>query len=223
MIRCMIVWAGFLAMVATAAQTIPKGFVYLDEAVPGIVLDIRYAGSNNFVGEKITGYDSPRCVISSVAANRLILVQRELSELGLGLKVFDAYRPQRSVDHFVRWARDLADTRSKSSFYPNVPKSELFERGYIAERSGHSRGSAVDATLVDVVTGTELDMGTAWDLFDPLSWPSNNEVSLQQRANRLLLKVVMTKHGFRPLKEEWWHFTLENEPFPDTYFDFVIE
>jgi len=150
-------------------------------------------------------------------------VQGELAAFGMSLKVFDAYRPQRAVDHFVRWAQDLNDRKMKLVFYPAVAKEDLFSDGYIAERSGHSRGSTIDLTIVDSETGQELEMGTPWDFFDPLSWPSSLDLPVQARANRNLLNAVMTKHGFRALPEEWWHFTLENEPFPDTYFDFPIQ
>ena len=152
-------------------------------------------------------------------------MQKDLEAFGLGLKVFDAYRPQRAVDHFVRWAEDLDDTRMKAKYYPGVEKKHLFRDGYIAARSGHSRGSTVDLTIVSLGPDdpVELDMGTGWDYFGPRSWPASLDVSPQQRANRMLLQSLMVKHGFKPLAEEWWHFTLKDEPFPKTYFDFVIE
>ena len=152
-------------------------------------------------------------------------MQAQLAPIGRGLKVFDAYRPQRAEDHFVRWAEDLADTKMKARYYPDVDKANLFRDGYIAAKSGHSRGSTVDLTIVSLNAGEpiELDMGTGWDHFGPKSWPSSREVTTQQRANRMLLQSLMVKHGFRPLAEEWWHFTLVDEPFPDTYFDFVVE
>jgi len=203
----------------------PAGFVEIREAVPGVVVDLRYLGEDNFVGAAVDGYAADRCYVTTEAAEALGRVQHELAHLGLGLKVFDAYRPQRAVDHFVRWAEDLDDTRMKSRYYPDVAKAELFRDGYIAAKSGHSRGSTVDLTIVSLGTGApvELDMGTPWDFFGPRSWPTSLAVTPQQRANRMLLQSLMMKHGFRPLAEEWWHFTLENEPFPDTYFDFVVE
>ncbi|MGE4506222.1 MAG: M15 family metallopeptidase, partial [Desulfovibrionaceae bacterium] len=140
----------------------------------------------------------------------------------LGLKVFDAYRPQRAVDHFVRWAEDLADTRMKAEFYPGVDKENLFRDGFIAARSGHSRGSTVDLTIIDLASGAELDMGTPFDFFGPESWPGNPAMPALVRANRALLQRVMAAHGFRHLREEWWHFTLNGEPHPDTYFDFPV-
>jgi len=161
--------------------------------------------------------------MSLETALALAAIQLELVDKGLGLKVFDAYRPQQAVDHFVRWAADLEDARNKQQYYPNVDKANLFTEGYIAARSGHSRGSTVDLTLINIESGEELDMGSAWDFFDPLSWPTSLDVSLPQKTNRETLREIMLRHGFNPLAEEWWHFTLENEPYPDTYFDFPIE
>lgn len=204
------------------AQIVPSGFVNLKETVPSIDVELRYYGENNFMGQRIDGYEAPICYVSISAAQALKAVQEELSSFGLGLKLFDGYRPQRAVNHFVRWAKDLNDTTMKGSYYPNVQKSELFEKGYIAARSGHSRGSTVDLTLIDIATSKDLDMGTGFDFFSPLSSPTSREVTQQQRANRLLLRSLMLRHGFRPLEEEWWHFTLENESYPTTYFDFLV-
>ena len=156
------------------------------------------------------------------AALALAAIQIELGERGLGLKVFDAYRPQQAVDDFARWAEDINDTSTKAEYYPNIAKKDLFSLGYIAAQSGHSRGSTVDLTLVELITGDELDMGAPWDLFDPISWPTSLEVSLPQKTNRETLREIMLRYGFNPLREEWWHFTLDDEPFPDTYFDFPI-
>lgn len=207
-----------------AVAQIPPGFVEIREAIPGIVVDLRYYSDDNFVGEPVDGYESHQCYISEAAAAALKPVQSELAQFGLGLKVFDAYRPQRAVDHFVRWAEDLDDTRMKARYYPDVEKENLFRDGYIAAKSGHSRGSTVDVTLVSVESGmpVELDMGTPWDYFGPLSWPASTRVSAEQRSNRMLLQLLMVKNGFRPLAEEWWHFTLVDEPFPETYFDFPV-
>ncbi len=204
------------------AQDVPSGFVDLKKAVPSLVLELRYSGENNFIGKPIDGYEARICYISTPAAVALKSVQEKLLPFGFGLKIFDAYRPQRGVNHFVRWAKDLNDTKMKTTYYPDVLKSELFDKGYIAARSGHSRGSTVDLTLIDLATGKELDMGTGFDFFSPISWPTSKEVTSQQRANRLLLRSVMLSQGFRPLEEEWWHFTLANEPYPTTYFDFVV-
>ncbi|MCG8306399.1 MAG: M15 family metallopeptidase [Cytophagales bacterium] len=234
--RCMpmsaISWASvaYLAFVlqfsCDGKAGLPSGFVYLDDVAPGVKLEIRYFSPENFVGDTIDGYKSGRCIITREAAFALREIQQELNKKGLGLKVYDAYRPQQAVDHFVRWAHDLPDTRMKSEYYPQVDKDSLFDQGYISEKSGHSRGSTVDLTIVyhdGPDAGKELDMGTSWDFFSPLSWPSSNEITEVQKANRMLLRKVMIAHGFKPLNEEWWHFTLRNEPFPDTYFNFPVQ
>jgi len=214
-----------LLLCNTLCADVPSGFVEIRDAVPGVVVELRYFSNDNFVGEMIEGYQGDHCYITAEAAQALARVQQELAHVGLGLKVFDAYRPQRSVDRFVAWAEDLDDTRMKASYYPDVEKRNLFRDGYIAAKSGHSRGSTVDLTIVSMDDGVpaELDMGTPWDFFGPESWPASMAATPQQRANRMLLQSLMVKHGFRPLAEEWWHFTLEDEPFPGTYFDFVIE
>jgi zinc D-Ala-D-Ala dipeptidase len=213
------------AFAETAPQPLPEGFVYCESVVPDIRTEIRYATAHNFVGEPVDGYRRPRCILTRQAALALERVEEELRHFGLGLKVFDAYRPQRAVDHFVRWAKS-ADLRMKAEFYPRVDKANLFKEDYIAARSGHSRGSTVDLTIVSLGAGTdcrELDMGTGFDFFGPESWPDQPAMTAQQRANRLLLQVEMKKQGFRPYAKEWWHFTLEGEPFPSTYFDFPVE
>jgi len=203
----------------------PPGFVEIRDVAPGVMVDLRYLGHDNFVGARVDGYVTERCYLTAEAAAALAKVQAELAAFGLGLKVFDAYRPQRAVDHFVRWAEDLDDTKTKARYYPGIHKEHLFRDGYIAARSGHSRGSTVDLTLVSLDDGApvELDMGTGWDFFGPDSWPSSRAVTPQQRANRMLLQSLMVQHGFRPLAEEWWHFTLIDEPFPETYFDLPVE
>jgi D-alanyl-D-alanine dipeptidase len=217
----------FLSPLAASAADkpgdLPPGFVDLSAAIPGIAFDLRYAGRNNFVGDPIDGYLRPRAILSHPAAAALGRVQDELRPFGLGLMIYDGYRPQRAVDHFVRWSRDLIDQRQKAEFYPAVDKTRLFELGYLAERSGHSRGSTVDLTLISLADGQPLDMGAAYDLFDPISWPADLTVPATARAHRLLLRTSMVRHGFRPYEQEWWHFTLVDEPFPETYFDFPIE
>jgi D-alanyl-D-alanine dipeptidase len=219
-----------LPLAATAADTpVLNGaegtanFVDVAEFIPGVIMDIRYFTSNNFVGEPIDGYRQAKCLLTRRAAKALRTVQESVAEEGLALKIFDCYRPQRAVDHFVRWAKDLNDTGMKPQFYPNVDKAALFSKGYIAEKSGHSRGSTVDLTLVDAVTGQALDMGTAYDFFDPLSHTENAAVSVTARHNRQRLKVVMEEHGFANLPEEWWHYTLVDEPHPYRYFNFAVE
>lgn len=205
------------------AEQMPDGFVYVCDVVPGAVLDVRYYTANNFVGAPVDGYLAPQVILTSQAATKLAAVQQALAPFGLGLKVFDGYRPQRAVDHFVRWAEALEDTVTKAEYYPDVPKENLFRDGYIASKSGHSRGSTVDVTLVDLQTKIELDMGTPFDFFGLQSWPEDAEQTGQVRANRALLQGVMMSNGFKPLSTEWWHFTLKDEPYPETYFDFPVQ
>lgn len=212
-----------LLAVAFPAHALPDDFVHVAEVVPNVVIDARYAGDNNFVGRPVDGYLANTVILTRPAAEALAKVSEDLAAFGLGLKVFDGFRPQRAVDHFVRWAADLSDQSTKARHYPDVEKEHLFRDGYIAERSGHSRGSTVDLTIIDLATGEELPMGTPFDYFGLESWPSYTKLPAEQRAFRALLQQVMTRHGFRPLNEEWWHFTLENEPYPETYFDFPVE
>jgi zinc D-Ala-D-Ala dipeptidase len=212
------------AVPALAGERSPA-FVDAGDIVPGLVVEMRYAGEHNFVGTRIDGYRRRLCLLTREAAAALAEVQHDLAEQGLGIKVFDCYRPAQAVAHFVRWAQDLADLKGKAEFYPDVDKRDLFKDGYIAARSGHSRGSTVDLTLVRLEDGqpaVELDMGTPFDLFSPRSWPSDKGVNAAAQANRALLATAMTKRGFRPLQTEWWHFTLADEPFPETYFDFPV-
>lgn len=204
-------------------KSIPEGFVYLDQKIPGIVYDIRYAGSNNFMGRPVKGYKKAQAILSEEAANALAKVQAELIQKDLMLKVFDAYRPQHAVDHFVDWARKENDTLMKARFYPKVPKNRLFQLGYIASKSGHSRGSTIDLTIIDAETCEEIDMGSPYDFFGDISHHDSREVNETQKRNRQLLKNVMMKHGFWPYPEEWWHYTFKPEPYPDTYFDFPVE
>jgi D-alanyl-D-alanine dipeptidase len=188
---------------------------------PTLVLDLRYATTDNFVGARIDGYEAARCLLSEPAARALAAVQAELARGGLGLLVFDCYRPQRAVDHFVRWSREPADPVLAARHHPNVPKPELFARGYVAVRSGHSRASTVDVGLVRLADGVAFDLGTPFDLFDPLSHV-DADVPEPARANRTLLREAMQRHGFAPYAPEWWHFTLRDEPYPDSYFDVPV-
>jgi D-alanyl-D-alanine dipeptidase len=205
---------------------LPKGFVYVDEMIPDLRLDLRYAGSHNFVGERIDGYRKQRCILTREAAEALKKVQEELRPFGLGLKVFDAYRPQRAVDQFVRWARDVSDTRMKGEFYPDIRKKDLFRDGYIAAKSSHSRGSTVDLTIVSLKgedPDRELDMGSGFDFFGLRSRPEYPGIPPSLRAHRMLLQMVMKKYGFQPYPREWWHFTLKGEPYPETCFNFPVQ
>lgn len=229
------------------ADVMPDTFVHIEEVIPNALLDIRYFGEHNFLGVNVDGYYASTCILTRQAAQALANVQKDLAPFNMTLKIYDCYRPQQAVDHFVRWAKDIDDTKTKKEFYPTVDKRNLFRDGYIAERSGHSRGSTVDLTIVPLpapiqpaykagdplkecylpagvrFADNSLDMGTGFDCFHQLSHPENKDLGPQQRSNRLLLKTLMAKYGFRNLPEEWWHFTLNNEPYPDTYFNFPVK
>jgi D-alanyl-D-alanine dipeptidase len=211
-----------LICTSTFAQ-LHDNFVYVSDVISGIKIELRYFSNHNFVGERVEGYNSNRLILTEQAANALKNVQDELELKGFCLKVYDAYRPQRAVNHFMRWAEDLNDTINKEEFYPDVKKEHLFKEEYIASRSGHSRGSTVDLTLIDNATGEIIDMGSPYDFFGMASWVDYEDISEDQMVNRQLLQTIMKKHGFTNYPKEWWHFTLQDEPFPDTYFNFVIE
>ena len=224
-------------------------FVKVTEAVPDVILEIRYFSTYNFVGTRVDGYLAPTALLTCVAADSLRAASDEAMQMGYRFKIYDAYRPQMAVDHFVRWAADLTASEMKPYFYPDVDKSVLFDEGYIAAKSGHTRGSTVDLTLVDMATGKELDMGGVFDWFGLESHPDycgdpdtqtfqgktgcarkrlerkglNPGLSQEQFNNRMILRSLMLRHGFQPIDSEWWHFTLKNEPFPDTYFTFPVQ
>ena len=218
-----------------------SAFVTLTDAVPDAILEIRYFGTYNFVGARIDGYEEPTALLTRRAAAALKAVSDEVMAQGYRLKIYDAYRPQEAVDHFVRWAADLSDAEMKAYFYPDLDKSVLFEQEYIMAKSGHTRGSTVDLTLFDMNTEKELDMGGTFDWFGPESHPdfcgnpdtgeytgdgskspTGRTITAAQFANRMILRKAMLAHGFKPLDTEWWHFTLRDEPFPDTYFAFPV-
>ncbi len=200
----------------------PSGFVLLADHVPGIIQEIRYYSTYNFIGERIDGYEEP-CAISTIeTARALKAVSNELMVQGYRLKVFDAYRPAGAVKHFVLWGLEDQDIRMKPYFYPALEKQELFAKGYIAKLSSHSRGSTVDLTLLDMRTGRELDMGSPFDLFSEVSHPDYRGITEEQYNNRMILRRAMLRGGFLPIDCEWWHFTLAHEPYPDTYFDFPV-
>ena len=199
-----------------------SGFVLLADMVPGIVQEIRYYSTYNFIGDRIDGYEEPCAILTKEAARALKAVSNEVNVQGYRLKVFDAYRPACAVRHFVLWGVDDLDQRMKPFFYPDLEKQELFKRGYIASQSSHSRGSTVDLTLLDMATGKELDMGSPFDMFSEVSHPDYKGITDEQYNNRMRLQQVMVRNGFVPIDCEWWHFTLADEPYPDTYFEFPV-
>jgi zinc D-Ala-D-Ala dipeptidase len=201
-------------------------FVDLQERVPGLLLDMKYHSADNFMGIPVDGYEAPRAWLTEPAAQALVGVQRALARFDLGLKIFDAYRPQRAVDHFLRWCDSPCEAALKARYYPSLEKAELFSEGYLNKSSSHCRGSTVDLTIVSLNNSddrhTELDMGTIFDFFGPESWLDCDTLSPQARANRLLLQQLMTTAGFIPFHHEWWHFTLRDEPYPHRSFDIPI-
>ncbi|MBQ3284788.1 MAG: M15 family metallopeptidase [Ruminococcus sp.] len=200
----------------------PSGFVQLADYVPGIIQEIRYYSTYNFIGDRIDGYEEPCALLTKEAARALKSVANEMMVQGYRLKVFDAYRPVCAVKHFVLWGIEDQDIRMKPYFYPELKKQELFEKGYIAKQSSHSRGSTVDLTLLDMRTGKELDMGSPFDLFSEVSHPDFRGITEEQYENRMTLRHAMIRSGFQPIDCEWWHFTLADEPYPDTYFEFPV-
>ena len=200
----------------------PSGFVLLSDYVPNIIQEIRYYSTYNFIGERIDGYEEPCAILSIEAARALKAVSNELFVQGYRIKVFDAYRPACAVKQFVLWGIEDQDIRMKPYFYPDLQKQDLFAEGYIAKLSSHSRGSTIDLTLLDMKTGKEVDMGSPFDLFSEKSHPDYRGITDEQYENRMLLQHVMVRNGFVPIDCEWWHFTLKNEPYPDTYFEFPV-
>ena len=200
----------------------PSGFVILADFVPGIVQEIRYHSTYNFIGDRIDGYEEPCALLTKEAARALSQVSYEMNVQGYRLKVFDAYRPACAVRRFVFWGIEDTDVRMKPYFYPDLEKQELFKRGYIASQSSHSRGSTVDLTLLDMRTGKELDMGSPFDLFCEISHPDYRGITDEQYGNRMILQKSMVRNGFLPYECEWWHFTLADEPYPETYFEFPV-
>ena len=198
-------------------------FVRVTDVIPDAILEIRYYSTYNFVGERIDGYELPIALMTREAADSLKAVNDELKANGYRIKIWDTYRPQRAVNHFIRWAENISDTAMKAVFYPMVDKALLFEQGYIYARSSHSRGSTVDLTLLDAASGKELDMGSPFDWFGEESHPDYPCPLYRQSENRKILHNAMVRHGFEGIDSEWWHFTLRNEPYPDTYFDFPVQ
>ena len=199
-----------------------SAFVLLSDYVPGIIQEIRYFSTYNFIGDRIDFYEQPCAIITKQAARALRTISNELNVMGYKMKVFDAYRPAGAVRHFVMWGIEDTDIRMKEYFYPDLEKQELFSKGYVASKSSHSRGSTIDLTLFDMKTGKEVDMGSPFDMFSEVSHPDYKGITDEQYRNRMVLRNVMARNGFEPIDCEWWHFTLKDEPFPDTYFEFPV-
>ncbi|QGG58616.1 peptidase M15 [Paenibacillus sp. B01] len=204
-------------------RKLPSGFVYVDEVIPTAQYEIRYFTDYNFVGARLDGYNAPYAILTKQAAEALKEAHDFLAPKGYGLKIFDAYRPAKAVRQFVAWSKDASDQRMKEEFYPEVDKAKAFKLGYISSRSGHSRGSTVDLTLFERKTGKEADMGSPFDFFGDISSHGTPEIGKAPAERRALLKRAMELAGFKPYSKEWWHYTLEKEPFPKKYFDFDIE
>ncbi len=214
-----------VSCVGDQLQSPPNGFVDIATAIPNIQISPRYAGYDNFVGQPVEGYGALKVIVSKEVSIALKAVQQELIPQGMSLKIYDGYRPQRAVDHFMAWVEDAKDQKNKVKYYPNVNKADLVKLGYIASKSGHSRGGSVDVSIVQVTHGVwyDLDMGSSWDLFDEKSHSVSSSITKTAYDNRRFLAKLMIKHGFQLYAEEWWHFTLVNEPYPNTYFDFPIK
>ena len=205
------------------AELDSSDFVYISDVVPDVIYEIRYYSTFNFVGDRIDGYEAPVALLTKEAAEALKKASDALQEQGYRLKIFDAYRPQTAVNHFIRWAADASDARMKEYFYPQLDKGILFDAGFICARSSHSRGSTVDLTLFDMKTEKEADMGAPFDWFGEESYPTYTDLTEDQLRLRALLRDAMMAAGFNPFDTEWWHFTLADEPYPDTYFDFPVK
>ncbi len=218
-----LILAAFHSSCSPEDHQIPDGFGYVHKAIPDAKYDIRYYTDDNFVGTPVDGYLAPVAVLTKEALEALQNAADELREQGYGIIVFDGYRPQKAVDHFVRWVQNPSDTLTRRKYYPDVDKADLFAKGYIAERSGHTRGSTVDLSLYDLETGEEIDMGSGFDLFGPPSHHGTDLITPEQAANRMILRKAMERNGFAAYSREWWHYRLENEPFPDTFFDFDVQ
>ncbi|WP_208619386.1 M15 family metallopeptidase [Paenibacillus helianthi] len=204
-------------------NSLPEGFVYLDEMIPAAQYEIRYFSENNFTGSRVDGYKAPLAIFSQVGAKALKAVSDDLARKGYILRIYDAYRPQKAVDDFVSWSKDAADIKMKEQYYPKLDKRNLFKLGFIAKKSGHTRGGTIDLTLAYAKTGVLVDMGSPYDFFGEISYYNTSLISKTQHTNRKILKDAMTKHGFKPYSKEWWHFTLIKEPFPSKYFNFDVE
>lgn len=233
-----------LVLINSGVYALPKGFVYLHDVAPDILQEMRYATSNNFIGNPVPGYKRGTCIVTKEAARQLVKAEKAIKTKGYTLKVYDCYRPQKAVNYFYKWSQNPEDQRQKAEFYPRENKKDLFERNYIALSSGHSRGSTLDLTLVKLGTSkvtnkqpitrcydkspaylndNSINMGTRFDCMDRTANIHYSHLSKDQQANRALLKNLMNQYGFKPYFNEWWHFTLRNEPYPDTYFNFSVQ
>lgn len=235
-----------LLALTTNIYALPGGFVYLDEVDASILQEMRYAGSHNFIGRPVNGYESNTCILTEEAAHALTKVQQVLLKKSLSLKVYDCYRPTRAVDDFMTWSQDMSRHEMKQEFYPRVNKQDVFELGYVARKSGHSRGSTIDLTIVPIPAPMQaqyrkgqplvsciasyqqrfhdnsIDMGTGFDCLDEAASPDYHDINTHAYQNRMLLRQMMMQNGFQPYEKEWWHFTLNDEPYPNTYFNFVV-
>lgn len=200
-----------------------QGFMVLNDLAENVKADAKYAGADNFTGQVVDGYRAPKVVGTEELGAALKEAAFEAGEKGLGLLLFDGYRPERAVRHFMRWAEQEEDFRTKAAHYPNIDKDQIIPLGYVARRSGHSRGSTIDLTLFDLSDGRALDMGGAFDLMDERSHHGAQGITREQAANRAFLRDLMLRHGFVDYENEWWHYRLKDEPYPERYFDFVIE
>lgn len=204
-------------------NNLPDGFVIVSNVVPDVIQEIRYYSTYNLIGKRLDSYNAPIAILNKESANALKNAAEDFNSQGYYIKIFDAYRPQTAVNNFISWAKNINDTKMKNIFYPNVNKKELFSLGYIAEKSAHSRGSALDMTLIDMKSGKEIDAGSPYDFFDEISHHGTDKITEEQDKNRLIIKNTMERNGFSAYPNEWWHYTLNNEPYPDTYFDFPID
>lgn len=235
--------AVFLSLYSYCLHALPEGFIYLHDLAPDILEDLRYSKDNNFMGRPAKGYTKGRCILTLQAAKQLLAVQKSARQAGYVLKVYDCYRPQQAVNDFYQWSQNPNDTRMKKEFYPREAKATLFDRGYISQTSGHTRGSTVDLTLVkmdevnkresrgsiscysrsnEYANDNSFNTGTRFDCLDPSAHVFYTDITNEQKNNRLLLRQLMITEGFTPYDKEWWHFTLKNEPYPETYFDFPV-
>ena len=207
----------------TSSDKLPDGFVVVSDIMPDVIQDIKYFGEDNFIGKRVDCYGEPVAILTKEAAESLKKANEDFKSHGYMIKIFDAYRPQSAVDCFINWAKDINDIKNKENFYPDVDKKDLFDLGYICSKSSHTRGSTVDMTIVDIENNKEIDTGSNFDFFGDISHHGTDKITEEQTENRNLIKSIMEKHGFDSYEYEWWHYTLKNEPYPDTYFDFPVK